>query len=71
MLQPIWFGRVALWTSACPRLGAYLILGAMGPVVVVKAHHPGVGVVLWIAAAHRPRFGALPSGTFFALYVYV
>ena len=29
MLKPIWFGRVALWTSACPRLGVYLILGAM------------------------------------------
>ena len=23
--------------------------------------HPGGGVVLWIAAPHRPRFGALPS----------
>ena len=35
MLKPIWFGRVALWTSACPRLGVYLVLGAMGPEVVV------------------------------------
>ena len=37
MLKPIWFGRVALWTSACPRLGVYLILGAMGPEVVVHS----------------------------------
>ena len=31
------------------------------PVMPLGIPHPGGGVVLWIAAPHRPRFGALPS----------
>ena len=31
------------------------------PVMPLGIPHPGGGVVLWIAAPHRPRFGALLS----------
>ena len=35
--NPFGLAGSPFWTSACPRLGVYLILGAMGPKVVVHS----------------------------------